>query len=189
MTRHTSHVTRHTSLRDAFCTQHTGHAAAEWIDLFLSSSSSSSSSSSNSSSSSSSSRNNDLITTASRISSAIEAATSALFFLLDFQSSTSNSRQIEPAHVITRITQLLQWLCAMAVGGGGSDVLMKMVVHAMVKDRSEGAGMVNADADSAAAAAAAAAAAERYSSSLAAESDDSCLCSLLSELRQVTCDV
>jgi mevalonate pyrophosphate decarboxylase len=74
----------------------------------------------------------------------------------------------------------------MAVGGEGSDVLMRMVVHAMVKDRSVMAGVGDADADSAAAAAAAA---EKCSSFLAADSDDSCLCSLLSELQQVRCEV
>jgi hypothetical protein len=87
---------------------------------------------------------------------------------------------------MSRVTELLQWLCAVVEGGGAGDAFVRIVVHALLKDRAAvvaSCGDAAAAAAAAAAADAAAAAAETVPSSV----EVCCICPLLSALVQVTC--
>ena len=66
---------------------------------------------------------------------------------------------------MSRVTELLQWLCAVVQGGGAGDAYVRIVVHALLKDRS-------ADAQGGNAAAAAAAAATSATNAAAASEQD-----------------
>ena len=69
---------------------------------------------------------------------------------------------------MSRVSELLQWLCAVVQGGGSGDAYVRIVVHALLKDRS-------ADAEGGNAAAAAAAAAATSATNAAAAADASFL--------------
>jgi hypothetical protein len=95
---------------------------------------------------------------------------------------------------MSRVTELLQWLCAVVQGGGSGDAYVRIVVHALLKDRSADAEGGNAAAAAAAAAAAtsatnAAAAADEYLPPSADMCAPCCVCPLLSALVQVTRDL
>ncbi len=133
-----------------------------------------------------------------RASCAADAAAAAVFQLLDPPTPqqappqpSSSPQVVFPSKALARVTQLLQWLCALVDGSSSSDVLLRIVVHAILADRSGGAQHRDAAAAAAAAAAADAALTEETLRCSAAPppSAPACLCPLLHLLVRVACDL